>query len=243
MPDAWDKARIINRLVAVHGYRRYLELCTTVTGGLYAAIDRSQLAVCRRLIYRCRDEYDDGLPIDYRSRTNSIGACLRAIVADDQPFDLVLVNSWHEYETSWRDLQKAFRLIRPGGMLLVHDCLPPRAEIAGPLPIPGEWCGVSYQAYVDFVHGRNDLTFYTVDCDYGCGVVRKKQPLSGLGQGARTALSMLRRLPTRRLRRQWCEAKQAGSEETFAVFEANRVPLLNLISVEDFLKREEAPPS
>jgi len=233
-----DKAEVINHLVTVRGYRRYLELCTTCTGGLYAAIDRSKLAVCRRLMYRCPDDFDDGLPVDYRSGTDDIGECLNGIAAADRPFDIALVDSWHEYAPSWRDLQEGFRLIRPGGTLVVHDCLPPRPAIAGPVPIPGEWCGVSYQAYIDFVHSRNDLTFYTVDCDYGCGVIRKKPHVTEFGQRARTTLSMLRRLPTRRLRRQWREAKQAGGEDVFAFVLVNRVALLNLISVEEFLARE-----
>jgi hypothetical protein len=68
---------------------------------------------------------------------------------------------------------EGFRLIRQGGTLVVHDCLPPRSEIAVPNYIQGEWCGVSYQAYVDFISERHDLAVYTVDTDYGCGVIPK----------------------------------------------------------------------
>jgi hypothetical protein len=71
------------------------------------------------------------------------------------------------------DLVEGFRLIRQGGTLVVHDCLPPRSENAVPNYIQGEWCGVSYQAYVDFISERHDLAVYTVDTDYGCGVIRK----------------------------------------------------------------------
>jgi hypothetical protein len=113
----------------VRGYRRYLELCCASTGWRYAEIDRSKLPDCRRLIYRCPDEFDDGLPVDYRSGTLDIGACLDKIAAEGRSFDIVLVDSWHEYATSWRDLSEAFRLIGAGGMLVVHDCLPPRAAL------------------------------------------------------------------------------------------------------------------
>ena len=179
-----NKALIINHLVAVHGYRRYLELCTTVTGGLYGAVDRAPLTVCKRLLYRCPSDFDDGLGIDYRTSTLDIGECLSSIPENDLPFDIALIDSWHEYGTSWRDLQEAFRLIRPGGTLVVHDCLPPRAAVAGAQPIPGEWCGVSYQAYIDFVHDGDDLEFYTVDVDYGCGVIRKARKRSWLRRWA-----------------------------------------------------------
>ncbi|WP_141700680.1 class I SAM-dependent methyltransferase [Methyloceanibacter superfactus] len=152
-------------------------------------------------------------------------------------FDIALVDPWHEYGTSWRDLNEAFRLLPAGGTLVVHDCLPDRAEIAGPDYRPGEWCGRTFEAYVDFVHGRNDLTFYTVDCDYGCGVIRKKPPVSALRLRARTARSMLRRLPTRGLRRQWREAKQGSGGELFTFFQANRVALLHLIPADEFAAR------
>jgi hypothetical protein len=53
---------------------------------------------------------------------------------------------------------------------VVHDCRPPREEIAGPEYIPGEWCGVTYKAYVDLVVAGN-LSYLTVDTDCGCGVI------------------------------------------------------------------------
>ena len=158
----------------MRGYRRYLELCCDTTGWLYAKIDRTRLTDCRRLMYRRPADFAaDGLPIDYRSATLDIGACLDQIADEGPAFDIILVDSWHEYETSRRDLDAAFRLIGPGGTLVVHDCLPPRAEIAGPDFREGEWCGVSYQAYIDFVTARDDLAYCTVDVDYGCGVIEK----------------------------------------------------------------------
>ena len=183
MPDACNKTRIVNHLAAVHGYRSYLEVCTAGTGFRYAEIDRSRLS-CRRLSYLTPDHHADGHGIDYRSTGRDIGACLAQIDQDGFSFDIALVDPWHEYKTSRRDLNEAFRRLPAGGCLVVHDCLPPRAEVAGPVFREGVWCGVTYQAYVDFVHGRNDLAFYTVDCDYGCGVIRKKPRVDWLGARA-----------------------------------------------------------
>jgi hypothetical protein len=174
-------------LAGVHGYRHYLELCTFMSGGRYDEIDRAKLPTCRRLMYRCPDDFDDGLTIDYRSATLDIGECLKTISQEGRSFDIVLVDSWHEFEPSWRDLVEAFRLIRADGMLVVHDCLPPRPEITVPQYITGEWCGVSYQAYVDFISQRHDLAVYTVDTDYGCGVIRElaePTPKSATAAGA-----------------------------------------------------------
>jgi hypothetical protein len=225
----WNKAHLINHLAEVHGYRHYLELCTFSTGRRYAEIDRSKLETCTRLMYGCPDDFDDGLSIDYRSNTLGIGESLKKISGEGRRFDIALVDSWHEYETSWRDLVEGFLLIREGGTLVVHDCLPPRSEIAVPKFIRGEWCGVSYQAYVDFISQRHDLAAYTVDTDYGCGVIRKladPSPESATSAGAE-------------LLGDW-RSKRDDPMEAFAFLQAHKQVLLNLITTEEFFARERS---
>jgi hypothetical protein len=223
----WNKAHLINHLAGVHGYRHYLELCTFMSGGRYDEIDRAKLPTCRRLMYRCPDDFDDGLTIDYRSATLDIGECLKTISQEGRSFDIVLVDSWHEFEPSWRDLVEAFRLIRADGMLVVHDCLPPRLEVTVPTYITGEWCGVSYQAYVDFISQRHDLAVYTVDTDYGCGVIRK---LAGPSPQSATAAGA-------ELLADW-RSKRSDSKEAFAFFHEHKQVLLNLITTDEFFVRE-----
>lgn len=229
MPQEWNKAHLINHLAEVHGYRHYLELCTLSTGRRYAEIDQSQLKTCVRLMYRCPDDFDDGLPIDYRSPSLDIGECLKKIRDDGRRFDIALVDSWHEYETSWRDLVEGFLLIRDGGTLVVHDCLPPRPEIAVPKYIEGEWCGIGYQAYVDFISQRRDLTAYTVDTDYGCGVIRKLAERSP--ESATTAGD--------ELLGDW-RSKRGDPMEAFAFLQAHKRVLLNLITSDEFFAREQS---
>ena len=199
-------------------------------------------------MYRSRDDVaPDGLAIDYRSPTLDIAACLDRIAAEGLAFDIVLVDPWHEYETSRRDLDAAFKLIGPGGTLVVHDCLPPRAEIAGPDFTPGEWCGVTYQAYIDFVTGRDDLAYYTVDIDYGCGVIEKigAPPFWRRAFGAlaghlktRTPEEQAKAAAKAKILDTWRQAKGSDPITCYAFFEANKQALLNLISLEEFLARE-----
>jgi hypothetical protein len=225
--QACNKAHLINHLAEVHGYRHYLELCTLSTGRRYTEIDRSKLETCVRLMYRCPDDFDDGLPIDYRSTTLDIGDCLIKISESGSRFDIALVDSWHEYATSWRDLVEGFLLIREGGTLVVHDCLPPRSEIAVPEYIPGEWCGVGYQAYIDFISQRRDLAAYTVDTDYGCGVIRK---LANRSRECATSAGA-------DLLKDW-RSKRDDSTEAFALLQAHKQTLLNLITTDEFFVRE-----
>jgi hypothetical protein len=224
-----NKAHLINHLAEVHGYRHYLELCTLSTGRRYAEVDRSRFQTCVRLMYRCPDDFDDGLPIDHRSTTLDISECLTKISEGGSRFDIALVDSWHEYATSWRDLVAAFLHIRDGGTLVVHDCLPPRSELAVANYIQGEWCGVGYQAYVDFISQRRDLAVYTVDTDYGCGVIRK---LANPSRECATSAGA-------DLLADW-RGKRGDPMEAFAFLQTHKQVLLNLITSDEFFARERS---
>jgi hypothetical protein len=177
IPCALTKAHIVGRLAALKGYRRYLELCTPTTGLFYADVHRSRFDVCHRLMYRCPNDFTDGMEIEYRSAGLDIAECLEQIRNGNLRYDIILVDPWHDYDTSLRDLSEAFELIPIGGTLVVHDCLPPTEESTNPDgivdPIAGGWAGLTHRAYLDFVLGRSDLRYFTVDADWGCGVIRK----------------------------------------------------------------------
>jgi hypothetical protein len=231
MSGSWSKAELINHLAEIHSYRRYLEICTPTTGMLYARIDRSRL-LCHRLMYRCPEGFSDTLDIDFRSPDLDISACLHDIDERQLRYDIILVDPWHEYETSWRDLHAAFQLLEPGGTIVVHDCLPPNETIAAPLPKEGGWCGVTYRAYIDFVTGRRDLDYCTVNTDYGCGLIRKyasPRDASAEADSNQALLDSWRRIG-------------GDNALAFRFFEQNKEALLKLRSLEEFLHSERAAP-
>jgi hypothetical protein len=221
------KMEIIGRLAARHGFRRYLELCCPTTGNYYAALDRSILTTAHRLMYNCPTGHTDGLAIDFRSESLDISRCLAEIEGRRLRYDIILVDPFHEYDTSYRDLEAAFALVDEGGIIVVHDCLPPSAELATPKFTSGSWCGVTYRAYLDFVRARRDLEYRTVDTDYGCGIIRKiGRPwyLPGF-------------LPRREQRLLWSQWREASrdDDQAFQFFERHKSELLKLVSHEQFL--------
>lgn len=123
----WTKADIINFLGRMGGYRTYLEICSPTSGLRYAEVDRSKYRTCHRLMYRCPPDHDDGMGIDFRSADLDIGDCVERIRAGGVRYDVILVDPFHEYETSVRDLKLAIELIGDGGTIVVHDC-DPRCE-------------------------------------------------------------------------------------------------------------------
>jgi hypothetical protein len=229
--SAWTKTDLINWIASQREYRSYLELCTVTSGLRYREIDRNCLAVCHRLIYRCPSGYADELPIDFRSVGLDISECVRVIRERGYRYDIILVDPLHEYGASMRDLTEALGLLTDRGTIVVHDCLPPTAELAGPNFSAGDWCGVTYQAYLDFVFARANLEYRTVDIDYGCGVNRAR---SGLAR-VRGWWRMSRR--RRALIAQW-NALGHDSNKTFNFLQSHKTLISNLRSLDDFIAEE-----
>lgn len=220
------KYHIVNALIAGRGYRRYLEICTPTTGGQFSRIDRSHLQCCHRLLYRCAGDFEDGSEVTYRNADEKI------VSAPDgeKPYDIVFVDSFHSFACSARDLGLAFELIRPGGMVVVHDCAPAEKEMCGEEFHGGCWCGQTYWAYIEFVLCRRDLTYCTVDTDFGCGLIHKVT-------AGRADMDERRRL---------CGLWQREKDRTndmFAFFDRHRRELLKLISVRNFRTAERETPS
>ena len=178
------KVDIIQRLAAARGYRHYLEVCTPGTGGRFRELEPARFATVQRLLYRCGPDFDDGMAVDYRIADDSVAGFLKTLGAVAPVPDIALVDSWHDYGVSRRDLVGVFALLPEGGAMVVHDCRPPHAEAAAPVAVSAEWCGTTYKAFLDFVLERADLDYLTVDIDYGCGVVTKRATDAGR---ARTA--------------------------------------------------------
>ncbi len=91
------------------------------------------------------------------------------------PYDLAIVDPFHTYESSTRCLIMALNSLRDGGVMLVHDCLPP-PEMTQPTFVAGQWCGTTFAALRD-VCVSNSLRWFTLDADFGIGVVVKGNAL------------------------------------------------------------------
>jgi len=230
---AIGKAEIVQRLAQARGYQRYLEITTSTTGFRFDAARAAGFEVCQRLVYRCPPDYDDGHPIDYRTDGEDTGECVARIRAECRPFDIMLVDPHHTYECSIRDLGDALSLLCIGGTLVVHDCDPPDRQHAIPHYALGPWCGVTYKAFLDFVIHSRAVEYFTIDTDYGCGVIRKLSRCDGL-------LSHVRRLfmppRQRRVEAEWMGVGQ-DFDAAYSVFEAHRTRLLKLVDVNDFERR------
>jgi hypothetical protein len=230
---AIGKADIVRRLARHRGYQRYLEITTSTTGQQYDAARAAGYEVCQRLVYRCPPDHDDGHPIDYRTEGEETSECVARIRSECRPFDIMLVDPHHTYECSIRDLGDALSLLCVGGTLVVHDCDPPDRQHAIPHYVSGAWCGVTYKAFLDFVIRSHAVEYFTIDTDYGCGVIRKLSRCDRLLSRARQMF-----MPTiqRRTESEWMGVGQ-DFDAAYTVFEAHRSRLLKLVGVDEFERR------
>ncbi len=221
----WGKTDIVKYLSDRNGYRSYLEICTASTGREFAKIDPSRFDICHRLMYRCPDDFTDGLAIDFRIATLDSTPCVEELHRQGRRYDIILVDPWHEYDSSYRDLKNAISLVSDNGSIVVHDCLPPTDDIISPTFTPGSWCGVTFMAYIDLVTQNKALRYRTIDTDFGCGVIQlcKDIPID---------------VPAALLDA-WKE-RSGDPKEAFRLMRDNKQVLLRLVSVDEFIAGAEA---
>jgi hypothetical protein len=185
-----------------------------------------QLTQYDRLVYRFGAASDDGERTFSTEAETSYDVTQQLVRtrATGPLYDMAFVDPYHTHDCTTIDLLGAFALVRTGGAIVVHDCHPTDPQIVSPA-FPGvstDWCGVTYWAFIDFVLGRAGIDYFTVDTDFGCGVIRKLP--------ARTAR------PDPALELAWHDASRFD-DTRFAFFREHEKELLHLISPAQFHRR------
>lgn len=210
---------IVNLLSSLHGYGTFLEISTRTTGGEFSRVDSARLKA-DRLVYNTGKGFDDGASVAFRSENLDITECVAELRRRGARYDIILVDPFHDYACSYRDLNVALDLLKDNGSIVVHDVLPPSAgKIISPTFVRGSWCGVTFIAFIDFLM-KEDLAFCTVDCDFGCGIIRK-MPRGGDSFGD--------------MREAWSQAR-LSHDQAFRFLSAHKRRLLNLRRPEDFVR-------
>lgn len=122
-------------------------------------------------------------------------------------FDVIFIDGLHTSEQVAKDIGNSLEILNENGYIVCHD-INPTSESLQIVPYAGGlWNGDVWKAFVTLRGCRPDLEMFTVNTDWGCGVItRGGQDLIGLPE-----------------------------ELTYAGLEKNRKLWLNLISVEEFL--------
>ena len=87
-------------------------------------------------------------------------------------YDVVFVDGLHEAKQAWRDVWHASKRLKPGGFIVMHDCLPPTWMHAGPEPYGGPGSAWNGDVYKAAVQATKYFDAVTVDTDWGCTVLQ-----------------------------------------------------------------------
>lgn len=183
---------IINHLVKYFGYETYLEI------GLQNA------ANC----------FDKVIALKKVSVDPDIAANPMILATSDEFFeenkftyDIIFIDGLHEADQVYRDINNALKILNPNGTIICHDMLPTTEEMQ---KVPREtkvWTGDGYKSFLKLRCEREDLNMFTIDTDFGCGIIRT-------GKQKKLNISF---------------------PITYQDFYINRSKWMNIISVEEFL--------
>ena len=184
---------IINAFIAARGYRRYLEIGVS-RGASLAEVQ------CKVKI---------GVGPDPRSAATVFKTSDDFFSENTDTFDIVFIDGLHLCEQVLRDIQHATAVLNPGGVVIMHDCLPGSEAMGGRDVSAAQrspWCGDVYRAAA-WYFAQSEHRCYTVDTDYGVGVVDTAMPAATAPQFPYPDMRYL----------------------SFAEFMANRDRLLNVV--------------
>lgn len=92
----------------------------------------------------------------------------------DLKYDIIFVDGLHEHSQVKRDILNSLDHLKPGGVIVVHDCKPrnEKEQHVPKLPNQKIWVGDGWKAFVE-LRERNDLYMYVVDTNNGVGIIRR----------------------------------------------------------------------
>lgn len=208
----WD---IINHLIKKNNYKNYLEI------GYYKGWSFDRIEGCETMTAvdpnPCKNSSQEASPYGSIVDTHIIKMTSDEFFAKEMiqiyKWDIIFIDGLHEATQVSRDIENSLKHLAEGGTIVLHDCNPPKYEHTT-VGIDGCWTGDTWKAAVKF-RATQPHDLYTVDTDWGVGVITP----SRINDSPINPLVYL-------------------ASDYWPEFDEHRVELLNLISPEEFLKRE-----
>jgi Methyltransferase domain len=153
---------VINYLIRLNGYRRYLEI----------GVRRPEQNFAR--VRAAEKEGVDPAPLGPITHTMTSDEFFASRPDDAPGYDVVLIDGLHLEAQVLRDVDGALANLSPAGTVVLHDCNPPD-EPAQLEEYDGTstWNGTVWKAWAKLRMSRPDLTMFVVDTDWGVGVITR----------------------------------------------------------------------
>jgi hypothetical protein len=148
---------LINYIIATRNYKSYLEIGIE-DGANFLSINATHKV-------GVDPEPSPGTPCDFQMPSDEFFAI------NQQTFDLIFIDGLHLYEQVLKDVTHSLKCLNPGGMIVIHDCLPRYPEAQYRIRVPTEWNGDVWKAAAYIRMHFQDVHFCVLDMDWGCGLI------------------------------------------------------------------------
>jgi SAM-dependent methyltransferase len=146
---------LLNFLVSKYGYKSYLEI------GLADGKNLSQVIAQRKVGV----DPSSASPATHQMTSDDFFA------TNQETFDLIFIDGLHLYEQVLRDVENSLNCLNPGGLIVMHDCMPIQIQHQARYPIIGDWNGDVWKAAALIRMHAGDVHFCVLDMDWGCGIL------------------------------------------------------------------------
>jgi len=162
---------LINSLIEARGFQTYLEIGVRNPEDCYSRIHAAR-----------KWSVDPGFESQANSATFPVTSDeffgrLDAGELDGVPerWDVIFVDGLHRAEQVWRDIENSLRYLSPGGVVFLHDCLPPsesfaREQYSWTLETDHCWNGTCWKAFSRYLETGKHAAC-VVASDWGVGVI------------------------------------------------------------------------
>ncbi len=202
--NLFTRADVINTLIKVSGAKKYLEI------GVSDGENFKQIDCSLKL----------GVDPDINSEALIIQTSDEFFSNNKTTFDVIFIDGLHLKEQVTRDINNALKFLNQGGYIICHDINPLSEELQIEEFIPGRaWCGDTWKAFVETRALRQDLLIFTIDTDFGCGVIKKIE--------TENDKEILSKIPS-------LSRIKEDIQFDYKFLEKHRIDLLGIISVDEF---------
>jgi hypothetical protein len=160
----------INHLIKSRGYTSYLEI------GLADCNKNFNQIKCEHKSGVDRKTLEDLVNVESNKRIKLYAPCTSDTFFKkyiERNYDIIFVDGSHKEADVDKDIDNSLKHLNEGGVIIIHDCMPPEWDMAQEKPMHGRWCGTVWRSIVKIRCSRNDLELNIVDCDLGCGILEK----------------------------------------------------------------------
>jgi len=203
---------IFNDLHKKQNFTDVLFIRTPGTGGWmdHMLLDKPEINITR-ITYQIDDNLNNNTNILEHSKLES------HLISLNKKFDLIIIDPYHRYYESNKDLLMLPSFMTDNGILISHDCFPCKKEYGSPNFIPGSWSGVTYVCLVELAYANPGCWYAVIANDTGVGIMSKQK------------LDYLEQNFDRTKQEQLIKMNKDGDNNTYEYYCENSKDLINLI--------------